>query len=479
MRKTKIVCTIGPASEALDKTTGLIAAGMNVARLNFSHGDFEEHGNRIINIRKASKELGKTVAILLDTKGPEIRTGTMAAGKVDIEKGQSINISMDETVKGTKDVFAITYPDLINDVHVGSKILLDDGLVELEVTAILKDKNELETKALNSGVLKDKKGVNVPNVSVNLPGMTDKDASDILFGIEQGVDYIAASFIRRASDVLSIREHLDKNGGKDIQIISKIENQEGVDNLDAILQVSDGIMVARGDLGVEIPPEDVPIVQKSMIQKCNLAGKPVITATQMLDSMERNPRPTRAEASDVANAIFDGTDAIMLSGETAAGDYPVQAVQTMHNIAIKTEANLDHKAILDKRTKSSDVTMTDAISQSVNHTAMNLDVNAILAPTVSGHTARVISKYRPKAPIIAVTFDERVSRSLALVWGVSSIVGDVAYTTDKVLNVAIDRGLETNLLKNGDRVIITAGVPVGKSGTTNMMKVHVIGEDFN
>ena len=479
MRKTKIVCTIGPASEALDKTTGLIAAGMNVARLNFSHGDFEEHGNRIINIRKASKELGKTVAILLDTKGPEIRTGTMAAGKVDIEKGQSINISMDETVKGTKDVFAITYPDLINDVHVGSKILLDDGLVELEVTAILKDKNELETKALNSGVLKDKKGVNVPNVSVNLPGMTDKDASDILFGIEQGVDYIAASFIRRASDVLSIREHLDKNGGKDIQIISKIENQEGVDNLDAILQVSDGIMVARGDLGVEIPPEDVPIVQKSMIQKCNLAGKPVITATQMLDSMERNPRPTRAEASDVANAIFDGTDAIMLSGETAAGDYPVQAVQTMHNIAIKTEANLDHKAILDKRTKSSDVTMTDAISQSVNHTAMNLDVSAILAPTVSGHTARVISKYRPKAPIIAVTFDERVSRSLALVWGVSSIVGDVAYTTDKVLNVAIDRGLETNLLKNGDRVIITAGVPVGKSGTTNMMKVHVIGEDFN
>ncbi|GAA4078082.1 pyruvate kinase [Amphibacillus indicireducens] len=476
MRKTKIVCTIGPVSESIEKTTELIAAGMNVSRLNFSHGDFEEHGNRIKNIREASKKLGKTVAILLDTKGPEIRTGTMAEGKVDIVKGQTINISMDETVKGTKECFAITYPNLINDVHVGSKILLDDGLVELEVTDILKDKNELQTKALNSGVLKDKKGVNVPNVSVNLPGMTEKDAQDILFGIEQGVDYIAASFIRRAADVLSIREHLDKNGGKDIQIISKIENQEGVDNLDAILQVSDGIMVARGDLGVEIPPEDVPVVQKSMIQKCNLAGKPVITATQMLDSMERNPRPTRAEASDVANAIFDGTDAIMLSGETAAGDYPVQAVQTMHNIAIKTEANLDHKAILDKRSKSSDITMTDAISQSVNHTAMNLDVNAILAPTVSGHTARVISKYRPKAPIIAVTFDERVSRGLSLVWGVHTIVGDVAYTTDKVLNVAIDRGLETNLLKRGDRVVITAGVPVGESGTTNMMKVHIIGD---
>ncbi len=479
MRKTKIVCTIGPASEALDKTTGLIAAGMNVARLNFSHGDFEEHGNRIINIRKASKELGKTVAILLDTKGPEIRTGRMATGKVDIEKGQKINISMDESVKGTKEVFAVTYPDLINDVEVGSKILLDDGLVELEVTDILKDKNELETKALNSGVLKDNKGVNVPNVSVNLPGMTEKDASDILFGIEQGVDYIAASFIRRASDVLLIREHLDNNGGKDIQIISKIENQEGVDNLDEILELSDGIMVARGDLGVEIPAEDVPIVQKSMIEKCNLAGKPVITATQMLDSMERNPRPTRAEASDVANAIFDGTDAIMLSGETAAGDYPILAVQTMNNIAIKTEASLDYKAILAKRTKSTDVTMTDAISQSVNHTAMNLNVNAILAPTVSGHTARVISKYRPKAPIIAVTFDEKVSRGLSLVWGVTTIVGDVAHTTDKVLNLAIDRGLETNLLDSGDRVVITAGVPVGKSGTTNMMKVHVIGEDFN
>src|SRR5699024_6039254 len=307
-----------------------------------------------------SKELGKTVAILLDTKGPEIRTGTMENGKVDIVKGQTINISMDETVLGTNERFSVTYPQLIDDVHVGSKILLDDGLVELEVVEILKEKNELKTKALNSGLLKDKKGVNVPNVSINLPGMTEKDASDIIFGIEQGVDYIAASFIRRPSDVLTIREHLDKNGGKHIHIIPKIENQEGVDNLDAILQVSDGLMVARGDLGVEIPPEDVPVVQKEMISKCNNLGKPVITATQMLDSMERNPRPTRAEASDVANAIFDGTDAIMLSGETAAGDYPVEAVQTMHNIAIKTESALDHKSILSKRSESSEMTMTDA-----------------------------------------------------------------------------------------------------------------------
>ncbi|WP_440896090.1 pyruvate kinase [Amphibacillus sp. Q70] len=476
MRKTKIVCTIGPVSESVEKITELIAAGMNVARLNFSHGDFEEHGNRIRNIREASKKLGKTVAILLDTKGPEIRTGIMAEGKVDIVKGQTINISMDETILGTNEKFAITYPELIDDVHVGSKILLDDGLIELEIIEILEAEKELKTKALNSGTLKNKKGVNVPNVSVNLPGMTEKDANDILFGIEQDVDFVAASFIRRASDVLAIREHLDNNGGKNIHIIPKIENQEGVDNLDSILQVSDGLMVARGDLGVEIPPEDVPVVQKSMIHKCNIAGKPVITATQMLDSMERNPRPTRAEASDVANAIFDGTDAIMLSGETAAGDYPVEAVQTMHNIAIKTESALDHKAILSKQTKSSEMTMTDAISQSVNHTAMNLDVEAILTPTVSGYTARMISKYRPKASIIAVTFDEGASRRLALTWGVHSVVSEFAYTTDAVLNVAIDRAIETNQLKRGDRIVITAGVPVGESGTTNMMQVHIIGD---
>lgn len=476
MRRTKIVCTIGPASESPEKLEQLIEAGMNVARLNFSHGDFEEHGNRIKTIRAAAEKLDKTVAILLDTKGPEIRTGTMKDGQVDIVKGQFINISMDETVLGTTDKFAVTYPQLIEDVHVGSKILLDDGLIELEVVEMLNEAKELKTKALNSGVLKNKKGVNVPNVSVNLPGMTDKDAKDILFGVEQGVDFVAASFIRRAADVLSIREHLDNNGGKDIQIIPKIENQEGVDNLDAILQVADGLMVARGDLGVEIPPEDVPVVQKDMIKKCNRAAKPVITATQMLDSMQRNPRPTRAEASDVANAILDGTDAIMLSGETAAGDYPVESVQTMHRIALKTESVLDHKEILDNRSKISEMTMTDAISQSVNHTAMNLDVDAILTPTVSGATARMISKYRPKAPIIAITFDEKVSRRLSLSWGVRAITGELAYTTDEVLDLAIERGLATNCFNRGDRVIITAGVPVGERGTTNMMKVHIIGD---
>src|SRR5690625_1710694 len=313
-------------------------------------------------------------------------------------------------------------------------------------------------------------------VSVNLQAMNDKDIEDIIFGIEQDVDYIAASFIRRQSDVIAIKNLLEENEATNIQIIAKIENQEGVDRIDEILEVADGIMVARGDLGVEIPAEDVPLVQKHLINKCNLAGKPVITATQMLDSMQRNPRPTRAEASDVANAIFDGTDAIMLSGETAAGDYPVESVKTMKNIALKTESGLDNQMILKHRSKHVDMTITDAISQSVTHTAANLDVSAIVTATESGHTARMISKYRPKAPIVAVTFSETINRQLALVWGVHAISGPQANSTDEMLDIAIDRGLSTNIFKRGNRVIITAGVPVGESGTTNLMKVHVIGD---
>ncbi|SDD39572.1 pyruvate kinase [Terribacillus halophilus] len=475
MRKTKIVCTIGPASESVETLVQLIEAGMNVARLNFSHGDFEEHGARIKNIREASKRTGKTVAILLDTKGPEIRTGVLQDGEANIEKGDEIFVSMNE-MEGSKERFSVTYPGLINDVHVGSKFLLDDGLIELEVLDIDKANNEIKTKALNSGLLKNKKGVNVPGVSVNLPGITDKDASDIEFGIGQDIDFIAASFVRRPSDVLEIRELLEKHEAGHIQIIPKIENQEGFDNLDAILQVSDGLMVARGDLGVEIPAEDVPLAQKEMIKRCNIAGKPVITATQMLDSMQRNPRPTRAEASDVANAIFDGTDAIMLSGETAAGNYPVEAVRTMNNIARKAETALDHKAILEERSKASDMTITDAISQSVGHTAINLSVSAIVTATSSGYTAKMISKYRPKAPIVAVTFDEATNRRLSLVWGVQAITGERVESTDDMLDLAVDTGLSTDLFQRGDRIIIAAGVPVGETGTTNLMKVHVIGD---
>ncbi|MGY0693092.1 pyruvate kinase [Virgibacillus sp. FSP13] len=475
MRKTKIVCTIGPASESVETLEKLIESGMNVARLNFSHGDFAEHGNRIKNIRQAAENKGQTVAILLDTKGPEIRTGNFVNGEAEIIQGNSVYVSMEE-VEGTADRFSITYPGLINDVHEGSKILLDDGLIELEVMEIDTTKSELKTRALNSGTIKNKKGVNVPNVQVKLPGITEKDAKDIEFGIQEGIDFIAASFVRRPSDVFEIKELLEKHDATHIQIIPKIENQEGVDNIDDILEVSDGIMVARGDLGVEIPAEDVPLVQKELIYKCNNAGKVVITATQMLDSMQRNPRPTRAEASDVANAIFDGTDAIMLSGETAAGQYPVESVATMNNIARKAETALDHKMILANRSKSVDMTITDAISQSVTHTAMNLSVSAIITPTESGHTARMISKYRPKAPIVAVTFSEHINRQLALVWGVHAIMGGKANSTDEMLDVAIDRGLQTKLLERGSRVIITAGVPVGESGTTNLMKIHVIGD---
>src|SRR5699024_1937380 len=475
MRKTKIVCTIGPASESVETLEKLIHAGMNVARLNFSHGNFEEHQARIKNIRTASKNTGKTVAILLDTKGPEIRTRKFVDGEVYINKDDTVYVSMKD-IEGTAERFSVTYEGLINDVHKGSKILLDDGLIELEVVKIDHEANEIETKALNSGELKNNKGVNVPNVSVNLPGITEKDAKDILFGIEQDIEFIDASFVRRASDILEIRELLEENNGTHIHLIPKIENQEGVDNIKSILEVSDGVMVARGDLGVEIPPEDVPLAQKKLIKECNLEGKPVITATQMLDSMQRNPRPTRAEASDVANAIFDGSDAIMLSGETAAGNYPVESVQTMHDIAVKTETGLDHKLILKKRSKSIAMSITEAISQSVTHTAMNLSVSAIITPTESGHTARMISKYRPQAPIVAVTFTGAISRQLALAWGVYPIIGKQANSTDEMLDVAIDKGLSSNLFKRGSKVIITAGVPVGESGTTNLMKVHIIGD---
>lgn len=474
MRRTKIVCTIGPASESVEKLVQLIESGMNVARLNFSHGDHEEHAARIKNIREAEKVTGKNIAILLDTKGPEIRTHNMKDGAIELVEGTTVIVSMEE-VLGTAEKFSITYEGLIEDVHVGSKILLDDGLIGLEVEDIHKDKGEIVTKVLNKGVLKNKKGVNVPGVSVNLPGITEKDASDIVFGIEQGIDFIAASFVRRPSDVLEIRELLEKHNATDIHIIPKIENQEGVDNIDDILEISDGLMVARGDLGVEIPAEEVPLVQKMLIKKCNKYAKPVITATQMLDSMQRNPRPTRAEASDVANAIFDGTDAIMLSGETAAGDYPVEAVQTMHNIALRAESALNHKEILAMRSKETEHNITDAICQSVAHTVINLDINAIITPTESGHTAQMVSKYRPKAPIVAVTSHDRVLRQLLLVWGVYPQHGQNVDSTDEMLDLAINESLTSGVVKHGDNVVVTAGVPVGAAGTTNMMKIHVVG----
>lgn len=471
MRKSKIVCTIGPASESLENIKKLILAGMNVARLNFSHGDFEEHGARINTIRQASKELNKTVAILLDTKGPEIRTGKLEVEPIELVQDEYLTLTTEE-ILGNKDRISITYKDLPSDVQVGSTILIDDGLIGLTVVDI--QGTEIKTRIVNGGTIKSKKGVNVPGVNISLPGITEKDTNDILFGIEQDIDFIAASFVRKASDVLEIRELLEKNNASHIQIISKIENQQGVDNLDEILEVSDGLMVARGDLGVEIPAEDVPLAQKLMIEKCNVAGKPVITATQMLDSMQRNPRPTRAEASDVANAILDGTDAIMLSGETAAGKYPVESVLTMSRIAEKAESALNHRDIFMKQQTAQETTVTEAISQSVAISALDLNAKAILSSTVTGHTARVVSKYRPKAPIIAVTTQERTMRQLSLVWGVTPVFGQVASSTDELLETALKGGKDSGLVKSGDLVVITAGIPLGRSGSTNLVKVSTI-----
>ncbi|WP_028611889.1 pyruvate kinase [Paenibacillus harenae] len=473
MRKTKIVCTIGPSSESLENTKKLIKAGMNVARLNFSHGDFEEHGNRIKNIRIANAELGTSVAVLLDTKGPEIRLGKLKEEPIELSQGETVTLTTEE-ILGDRNRVPITYSNLPNDVNVGSTILIDDGLIGLTVEEV--KGTEIICRIVNSGPIKSKKGVNVPGVKISLPGITEKDANDIIFGIEMGIDFIAASFVRKASDVLEIRELLERHNASHIQIISKIENQEGVDNLDEILEVSDGLMVARGDLGVEIPAEEVPLVQKTMIKKGNLVGKPVITATQMLDSMQRNPRPTRAEASDVANAIFDGTDAIMLSGETAAGRYPVESVQTMARIAERAENALEYREIFNKQANAQQTTVTEAISQAVANSALDLRAKAIITSTQSGFTARMVSKYKPKSPIIAVTTDEKVLRRLSLIWGVFPVLGPEAKTTDEMFENAVKGAMSTGFLSLGDTVVITAGVPVGRAGTTNLIKIHHIGE---
>ena len=473
MKKTKIVCTLGPASDTTEILTELINAGMNVARFNFSHGSHEEHLERFNKLKAAREETGKLVAILLDTKGPEIRTHEIENNQAELIQGTTVRIAMTE-IMGNAEKFSVSYPELINDVELGTKILIDDGLIELNVTAIDHENQEIVTEVLNSGTIKTKKGINVPNTQLNLPGITEKDESDIRFGAKQGIDFVAASFVRRASDVMEIRAVLEDEGYYNVKIISKIENEEGVSNIDEILAVSDGIMVARGDLGVEIPTEDVPIAQKQIIKKCNQAGKPVITATQMLDSMQRNPRPTRAEAGDVANAIFDGTDAVMLSGETAAGDYPVEAVKTMASICSRTEDALVGQDAFTLKAYDND-DLTEAIGQSVGHTARNLGIKTIVAATSSGHTANMIAKYRPQAHILAATFDEKSARTLALTWGVEPFVIEKPGSTDEMLDSATALSQEKGYAKEGDLIIITAGVPVGESGTTNIMKIQVIG----
>ncbi|MDN4592943.1 pyruvate kinase [Polycladomyces subterraneus] len=472
MRKTKIVCTIGPSSEDPETLKRLILAGMNVARLNFSHGSHEEHGRRIEAVRRAAAELGRTVAILLDTKGPEIRTGELQGGEAELKAGDRLTLTT-EPILGNAQRVSVSYEGLPADVKPGSTILIDDGLIRLDVEAV--EGTEIHCRVANGGLLKNRKGVNLPGLKVNLPGITSKDADDIVFGIQKGVDFIAASFVRKPEDILEIRKILEEHDA-DIQIIAKIENSEGLEHLDEILEVADGLMVARGDLGVEIPAEEVPLVQKEMIRKCNNLGKPVITATQMLDSMQRNPRPTRAEASDVANAILDGTDAVMLSGETAAGKYPVEAVETMDRIALRTEKALRYRDLFRQRRLEQEVSITDSISQAVVHAAESLQSSAIITSTESGFTARMVSKYRPRAPIIAVTPNDRVMAKLSLVWGVYPVKGTKVTNTDEMLQVAIRSALASKYVRHGDLVVITAGVPSGQSGSTNLMKVHVIGD---
>ncbi|KXG74930.1 pyruvate kinase [Thermotalea metallivorans] len=474
MRKTKIVCTLGPASEKKEILEKLIRNGMNVARLNFSHGTHEEHLKRIQAVKEVRQELGLPVAILLDTKGPEIRTGNFKNGEAFLEEGKEYTLTTRELL-GDENICTITYKELPGDVKKGDMILIDDGLIGLQVVEVMGN-TEIRCIIKNSGTVKNHKGVNVPGVKINLPAITQKDLEDILFGIENDIDFIAASFVRKASDVLEIRKILEDHHAGDIQIISKIENEEGVENIDEIIEVSDGIMVARGDLGVEIPTEQVPLVQKMIIKKCNAAGKPVITATQMLDSMIRNPRPTRAEVTDVANAIFDGTDAIMLSGETAAGKYPVEAVSTMANIAKTAEASLNYEQILKEKGVGKDKSITDAISHATCTTAQDLGASAIITATSSGHTARMVSKFRPKAPIIATTTSQKVARKLALTWGTYPLVIREAKSTDEVFDAAIQKALATEHIKGGDLIVITAGVPVGVAGTTNTIKVHIVGE---
>ncbi|MGI6097479.1 MAG: pyruvate kinase [Dethiobacteria bacterium] len=472
MRRTKIVCTIGPATEEREILKELVVTGMDVARLNFSHGDHMEQRRRIELIRSVSKELGKRVAVLLDTKGPEIRIKKFKEGKVFLQEGSTFVLTTRE-VEGDEQQVSVTYENFPADVRPGATVLLDDGLIGLRVEKV--DRKDVYCTVVHGGEIFDNKGVNLPGTEVNLPALSPKDVEDIKFGLMMEVDFIAASFIRHTKDILEIRRLIEEVRA-DTAIIAKIENQQGVDNFAEILDVADGIMIARGDLGVEIPAEDVPLVQKRIIQGCNEAGKPVITATQMLDSMIRNPRPTRAEASDVANAIFDGTDAVMLSGETAVGKYPVQAVKTMARIAERTEQALQYEAMLDYFEPALEKTVTDAISYATCHTAHKLGAKAIITATQSGHTARMVSKYKPRAQIIAVTPKERVATRLTLTWGVTPLLCPPTENTDEMFNAASEAALKAGLIEEGDLVVITAGVPVGVAGTTNLLRVFTVGK---
>jgi pyruvate kinase len=473
MRKTRIICTLGPATDDPGVLRRIFATGLDVARINFSHGTHEEHLTRVNLFKELRAELARPAALLLDTKGPEIRLRNFRGGKAAIEKGARFVLTTRE-IEGDSGIVSVTYAGLPADLSKGNRILIDDGLIELSVIGV--SGTDVETEVVNGGVLSDKKGVNLQGVTARLPFMSDADRRDLLFGIEHDFDFVAASFVRNADDVKLIKAFLDENGGAFIKVISKIENRDGVTNIDEIIRMSDGVMVARGDMGVEIPFEEIPHLQKMIIKKTLAVGKPAITATQMLDSMIRNPRPTRAEITDVANAIYDGTSAIMLSGETSVGKYPELTVATMDRIARKTEEEIDYRGLLENTHISVSRNVTDAISYSTCSAAHSLGAAAIITITKSGHTPRMVSRYRPLCPIIASTPVEKVFCQLALSWGVLPMRAREAHTTDEIFQNAVDAACAAGLVKNGDLLIITGGMPVGVSGTTNMIKIHVVGD---
>ena len=472
MRKTKIVCTLGPSTDQPGILRQLLENGMNVARFNFSHGDYAEHRGRLDTLRALSAELDVPVPAMLDTKGPEIRLGEFANGSEKLVTGQKFTLTTRE-VAGTSEICSVSYKDLPRDVIAGGRIMLDDGLISLRIDNVTD--TDILCTVENDGTIKTKKGVNVPGVHLSMPYMSQRDREDILFGIEQGFDLISASFTRSAQDIMEIRHLLDEHNAK-IRIIAKIENQEGIDNIDEILTVADGIMVARGDMGVEIDFTEIPIIQKDMISQCVACGKPVITATQMLDSMIENPRPTRAEITDVANAIYDGTSAIMLSGETAAGKYPVEAVKTMDAIARKTESDINHvKRMAQMAGGRTRLSVAAATAHAACTTAQEIGADAILTVSQSGTTARLVSRFHPGTPIVACLLDQQVRRQMALYWGVEPIMMPYVNSTDELVSQAVECAEAAGLVRRGDLVVVTAGVPVGVSGTTNMIRVQQVG----
>ena len=471
MRKTKIICTLGPATDDEEVLRQLMLNGMAVARMNMSHGEHSDHKRRADMIKKLRAELNIPVALLLDTKGPEIRTGRFKNNKVNLETGQTFTLTT-EDVEGDETRCSITFKDLPKDVQRGSRILIDDGLIEMKVTDVTK--TDIVCHVVNGGTVATHKGINVPGVALSLPFISEQDKADIAFGVAQDFDFVAASFTRSAEDIIQLRGELEKNNCNNIRIVAKIENSEGVENIDEIIRVSDGIMIARGDLGVEIPMEEIPIIQKKLIAKAYSAGKQVITATQMLDSMMKNPRPTRAEATDVANAIYDGTSAIMLSGETAAGLFPVEAVKTMAIIAERTERDIDYIEKFRKRDIPERPDVTSAISHATCTTAHDLGAVAILTVSKTGQTARMISKFRPACPIISGTTEPKVLRQMNLSWGVIPILVDEKDNTDELFEHVVSVAQKEGYVHNGDLAVITAGIPLGVSGTTNMLKVHLV-----